>query len=262
MGKLSVLRLIRKARPLSSDPELPSLEALVEDEFSKVSDGWHLARWIVPLSSLVVGGAVFLPLMLFVHPLFVIGAAGLPLIGLILGAIFHILAKRITPAQLGLRKKCALLGQRMVGLANLTGVTPALSPKVGAALEEAAEALLSVKPVGQEIASASAKGVYAQASQKAEAALVEAMTKMLSLADSPSLLAQESELARGWALPLLEEMKATAAALTAQSPRVQIAAQIEASESPLVGLVEARAQLAKLEAAVKELDSDELRDQA
>lgn len=262
MGKLSVLRLIRKARPLSGDPELPNLEALVEDEFSKVSDGWHLARWIVPLSSLVVGGGVFLPLTVWGHPLFLIGAAGLPLIGLILGIIFHILAKRITPAQLGFRKKCALLGQRMVGWANLAGVSPALSPKVGAVLEEAAEALLSVKPIGQEISSAPAKGVHAHAYQQAEAALVEAMTKLLTLADSPSALAQDSELAKGWALPLLEEMKATASALKSPSPRVQIAAQIEASETPLAGLVEARAQLARLEAAASELDSDELRDQA
>lgn len=262
MGKLSVLRIIRMTKPNPRDCELPNLEALVEDEFGKVSDGWRLASWIVPLSACAVGAAVFLPLTLLFHPLFVIGAAGLPLIGLILGAIFHFLAKRITPAQLGLRKKCAHLGQRMVGWANLIGAAPAVSPKVGVVLEEAAEALLSVKPVGREIAAAPAKGVYAQATQKAESALVEAMTKMLTLAESPSIAAQEAELARGWAVPLLEEMKATAAALRSPSPRVQIAAQIEASETPLAGLVEARAQLARLEAAATELDSDELRDQA
>lgn len=262
MGKLSVLRLVRGARPNSKYPELPNLEALVEEEFGKVSDGWHLARWIVPLCGFVVGGGVFLPLARMAHPLFLIGAVGLPLVAATLGIIFHLLAQRITPSQLGLRKRCALLGQRMVGLGSLTGVQPALSPKVGAVLDEAAAAFLSVKPLGREIAQKPAKGVYGEAVQQAEMALLEAMTKMLSLAESPSHLAQDAELARGWAQPLLEEMKATAAALSAPSPRVQIAAQIEASESPLVGLVEARAQLAKLEAAAKELDSDELRDQA
>ncbi len=261
MGKLSVLKIVRMTRP-QAFPELSSLEALVDDEFAKVSDGWHLARWIVPLCGVLVGGGVFLPLALWGHPLFLIGAIGLSFVGIVLGVIFHLLARRITPWQLGLRKKCAMLGQRMVGLANLTGVSAALSPKVGAVLEEAAEAFLSVKPVGKEIPLRPSKGVYGEAAQKAEMALLDAMTKMLTLAESPSHQAQEAELARGWALPMLEEMKATAAALKSPSSRVQIAAQIEAAESPLAGLVESRAQLARLEAAASELDKDELQDQA
>jgi hypothetical protein len=262
MGKLSALRIVRAAWTGSRHAEYPKLEALVEAEFSKVSDGYHLARWIVPLVGLVVGTAVFLPLTLLAHPLFGIGLAGLPLLGLALGTIFHIFAKRITPVQLGLRKKCAALGQRMVGWENLTGVAPALSPQVGAFLNEAAGIYLSVKPEDDRNPVRPINGVWTEASHRAKTAMAEAMTQMLILAEPASIQEQELELARGWAQPLLEEMRATAEKLVNPSPRAQIAAEIEASASPMSNLAEARTQLERLEKATQELDSDHIEDKA
>lgn len=259
MGNLSALRIVRMARTKSNVVEHPQLEALVDSEFAKVSEGYHLARWIVPLIGATIGG-VFLPLALRNDPLFIFLASAPTLVGVVLGIIFHLLARRISPTQLELRKRCSLLGQRMVGWANLAGVTPAVSPKVGDLLEEAAGVYLSVKPEIDRAGTTPAKGVWAEASLKAQTAMVEAMTKMLTLAEPVSLQAQEAELARGWAQPLLEEMKATAALLLHPSPRAQIAAEIEASSSPLAGLVEARAQLERLETASAELESEELRD--
>ena len=66
MGNLSALRIVRMTRTKSNVIEHPQLEALVEAEFAKVSDGYHLARWIVPLVGVTIGG-IFLPIACFAN---------------------------------------------------------------------------------------------------------------------------------------------------------------------------------------------------
>lgn len=261
MGNLSALRLVRMARTKSGVIEHPQLEALVEAEFAKVSDGYHLARWIVPLVGFAIGG-VFLPIALRNDPLFIVSASVPMVAGVVLGVIFHLLARRISPVQLGLRKRCAALGQRMVGWANLVGVSSAVSPKVGELLDEAAGIYLSVRHIIERDGTTKPKGAWAEASLKAQTAMVEAMTELLTLVEPESHQAQEASLARGWAQPLLEEMRATATMLLRPSPRAQIAAEIEASASPLADLADARVQLERLETAAAELDSDRVEEKA
>lgn len=48
---------------------------MIEEKAPNVTDGFHYARWIVPLVGAFFGVACFLPLALSVHPLFWIGVA-------------------------------------------------------------------------------------------------------------------------------------------------------------------------------------------
>src|SRR5688572_26233879 len=109
MGALSLLRLARRIPGLAKQSELPNLETLIELESAKPSDEYHIARWLLPLIHTGIGLGVFVPLMNFVDPLFMIGAIGLPLLGITLGTIFHFVAKRISPTQVNLRKRCKKL---------------------------------------------------------------------------------------------------------------------------------------------------------
>lgn len=247
MGKLTVLRVARWARGGSKVSEHPHLETLIDAESVKVGDGYHLARWICPLVGLFFALAMFLPMALTIHPLFWIGAAATTAIGGGLGGIFHLLARQIQPAQIRLRKRCAALGDRMNRFQNLIGMQATLSPKVAEVLDEAAQAFLSVPPLDDH-----ADGVWAESSRKAYRALEEAMAQMLTLAEPETPQAQEIELNRGWARPMLDEMRATAASLA--SPPTGSAA-LDAG-TPLADLADARAQLERLRHAVAELDQD------
>ena len=221
-----------------------------------MADGFHYARWIVPLVCVFFALACFMPLALTVNPLFWIGTGSLTVIGGVLGAVFHIMASRISPSQVALRKRCILLGQRLVGLQNLLGLAETLSPKVAEILDEAARVYLIVRPATEKDAARAASGVWSEATQKALLAMDDAMAQMLRLAEPETPQAQEIELARGWAQPLLEEMKSTAIALTKPSRTAQLAAQMESSS--LAGLADARANLERLESAVAELEREQL----
>lgn len=258
MAALTILRLARKFPGLTS-PEYPHLETLIEQESVKIKDGYHYARWITPLAGVFLAVACFLPLALTVHPLFWIGTVGLSVVGGVLGWIFHVLAMRISPTQLLLRKRCMTLGQRLITVRNLLGMLPTLSPKVAAFLEEAASIYLAVRPP---VEPARGGNVWTEASLKAHRAMDDAMAQMLALAEPETPQAQEVELARGWAQPLLEEMKATAHALVQHSRRESIAAQVDSPISPLAGLADARADLERLETAVAELEHERLREGA
>jgi hypothetical protein len=259
MGKLTVLRVARWARGASNSPEHPHIEALVEQEADKVSDGFHYARWIVPLVGLFFAVACFLPLALTVHPLFWIGSLGTTALGGILGAIFHVLASRISPPQLLLRKRCIALSNRMIGFSHLIGMSPSLSPKVAGLLDEAAEVYLATRQEPERSRWSRGSGVWAEATSNAERAMDEAMAQMLRLAEPETPQAQEMELSRGWAQPLLQEMKATAAAL-AQTSRAGAGAS-GSLNSPLADLADARIHLERLGSAAAELERDPVQEQ-
>lgn len=257
MSRLTALHLARWFRKRGVSEELPHLESLVEAEADKVIDGYHLARWIVPLAGVVVGLGVFLRLAMLVHPLFWIGAVGLSLGGLISGIVFHVLAIRISPLQREIRKRCRKLADRMVKLGCLMGQQPALAPEAAGILEEAA---CAYQRAGRPGSPNAASGVWDDAGRKARLAMEEAMAKMLTLADLESVQAQEAELAKGWAQPLLAEMQATADALVKAGLRAERHAHL-VGESPIGGLAEARLNLERLDAAMQELQEDAAPDQ-
>ncbi|HRK22020.1 MAG TPA: hypothetical protein PLX06_09430 [Fimbriimonadaceae bacterium] len=248
MSSLSWLRFARRLPGLSKQPEYPDLEALVEAEADKTSDEYHIARWVVPLILGTVGAAVFIPLSIFVSPYFLIGTGGLWVTAATLGTIFHWIAKGITPGQVALRKRTRNLRNRMIQVKNLLGFEPALSPKVGEVLDQAARYYLQVcheeTPVG----------MWPEARLRARAAMEEAMTRMLELTEPPNGPAQEAVLARGWAMPLLAEMKALAKAM-AEHEEGQRRSPIASSDADaLAGLREARVELERLDQATQELD--------
>lgn len=259
MGRLTLLRAARWVTGRANKPDHPHLETLIEEESVKVMDGFHYARWIVPLVGAGLSLAMWLPLALTVHSLFWIGFAGFMGIGGLLGYVFHRLAMRISPTQILLRKRSLALGNRMVSVKSLVGMMPALSPKVAAFLEEAAAAYLAVRPKRDSLARSN--GVWAESTHRLHRAMDDAMAQMLSLAEPETPEAQEVELTRGWAQPLLAEMKAAAQALMEEAGRERIAAQVDSTESPLAGLSHARADLERLRSAESELDHEVLRAQ-
>lgn len=255
MGALSWLRFVRRVPGFGSQPELPNLESLIEEEALKTKDEYHLARWIVPLATLVVGLSVFIPLTVTVSLFFLFGAIGMPVIGGILGAIFHFVARRVPPSKIRLRKRCHSLLSRLNGLKNILGFTPALSPQVAPVLEEAAGLFLRAR-LPDSNASSDVDDLWTGAVARARVALDDAMAQMLTLAEPETAAAQEAELARGWALPLLEEMRETVQMIEDQRSKALVTGVGQAQLAPLAGLREARQELARLETAVSELEQE------
>lgn len=256
MSALSFLRLARKLPGLNKQAQYPNLEVLIDEESKKVKDGYHHARWITPLSGLVLALGCFMPLALTVHPLFWIGTAGMAAIGGVLGLVFHRLAIRISPTQMKLRQRCMKLGNRMISLKSLFGTMPALSPKVAEVLEDSASTYLKVRPSPDRDAARPRPAVWDEPTIRALRAMDEAMSQMLALAEPETPQAQEVELNRGWAQTLLAEMKATAQALELSSRSAGLAAELDSAASPLANLRDARSDLERLESAVSELEQD------
>jgi hypothetical protein len=188
--------------------EWPHLEDLVACEAVKARDEYHYARWIFPLAFGLV--AVIFGALSVMHPLFLIGTGVSLLIGAVLGVILHAIARTITPAQILLRKRSAMLRRRWLGLTHLLGVESGVSPRVGEVLDEAARIHLSLRPPvvgGKPLVPASRRR------QDAEEAMDEAMAAMLGLAEPPSPAHQEALLDQGWAPRLLDEMRAASRAM-------------------------------------------------
>lgn len=263
MSRLTLLRVARWAKGKKAKAEFPNLETLIEEEAIKVSDGYHYARWIVPLVGVFLAVACFLPLTLTVNPLFAIGIGGMVLLGGGLGAVFHILASRISPAQLSLRKRCIDLANKLTSARNLLGVTPVLSPRVAATLDEAAGIYLMIRPNQERDRPILPTDTWGEAWASALRAMDEAMAQLLTLAEPGAPTAQEALLEQGWAHPLIEEMRATATALTNQKIAAHIAGEpLHAAAAPLSNLSEARAQLQRLDSALQELDQETVDERA
>ncbi|MGE0001672.1 MAG: hypothetical protein AB7F50_01665 [Fimbriimonadaceae bacterium] len=257
MSRLTLLRVARWAKGRVADAEYPHLETLVDEETAKVSDGYHYARWIVPMVGVGLAAACFLPLALIGHPLFWIGVAGLPVLGGGLGAVFHVFASRISPTQLEIRKRCIALANKLTSAQNLLGHSPVVSPRIARILDEAAAVYLKVRPNSERDRRTRSVDAWSEASQGALRAMDDAMAQLLALADPVSPSAQESVLEQGWAKPLLAEMKATADALANQRVAAQLTGEgLHSAAAPLSQLSEARAQLQRLETALQELDLD------
>jgi len=249
MSSLSWLRAVRKVPGLNKQPTYPDLEALVEAEAEKTGDEYHIARWVVPLVGVAAGTAIFLPLAILFSPYFYLGMGGLAAVGSGIGYICHLIARQVSPSQIALRKSTRSLRNRLVTVKNLLGFDPALSPAVGEILNEASKLYLQVchdpKP---------SPTIWPEAYQRAQAAMEEAMTRMLELAEPATVPAQDAALARGWAGPLLAEMKELAKTLETHE-RTLKASPLGASDSDaLAGLREARVELERLDQATQELN--------
>lgn len=255
MGRLTLLRLARWAKRSNDIAEYPNLETLVDEEGVKITDGFHYARWIVPLVGLFFAAACFLPLALTVNPLFWIGVWGMLGLGGMLGGIFHMVAIRVSRTQMLLRKRCISLAQKLTSARNLLGMSHAVSPKVADTLEVAAKSYLVARPNADRDKPRHDHDEWSTAAVRAHRAMDEAMVKLLSLAEPESPAAQEALLAEGWAEPLLNEMQATTTALAKQQIAAQIAGRGGQEASLLSDLADARGHLERMERAVQELEA-------
>lgn len=241
---MSWYRAARRVVGLSSQPEYPNLEALLEAEAGQTDNGYFLAARIVPPIASTLGLAVFLPLAIIFSPLFYIGIAGFFALAAGFWFLFDFLDRSISAPKKRIRKLASLIWARYGGISNLVGVEPAISATVGHVLDDAAAIYLRHSDP------TSSRKSSSDAYRRAHQALEVAMAKMLELATAPNLRSQELEFESGWALPLLQEMRQVDIALTQLA---QYAAN-DFPVDPLANLREARAELTGVVSAIDELE--------
>lgn len=230
---------------MAAQPEYPSLEALLEAEAGQPDQGYFLAARIVPPSGLAIALGIFLPLGLYVHPLFHIGTVVFSLLAVGAWFLFDSLDRAITSGKKQIRKKASVIWSRYGGFGNLVGVEPVLSETVGEVLDEAAAIYL--KHSGPGGSPRATNEAYLRAHQ----ALEFAMAKLLDLAVVSNVRSQELEFEAGWALPLLREMRQMDDALTRLA---QYASHATLPLDPLANLRDARAELTGVVSAIDELE--------
>ncbi|WP_144240941.1 hypothetical protein [Fimbriimonas ginsengisoli] len=243
MGSLTWYRAARRAVGLSSQPEYPNLEALLEAEASQPHSGYFYAARIVPPVGIVVGNGVFVPLAMNFSPLFYIGAVGLSVVGGGLGILFNFLDRSLSPAKKHIRRQAHMIWGRY-GIGSLIGTSPVISPVVGQVLDEAASIYM------RHAQRKSSTEVHRRAFQ----ALEVAMARLMELAAIENAQNQELEFDSGWALPLLQEMRQMDTALARLT---QFAPSGSAPVDPLANLRDARAEVAGIVSAIDELDQQQ-----
>lgn len=245
MSALTWFRFARKVVGLSANHGYPNLEKLLEAEEGQPHYDYRVIKLIVPGIVVATGLGLIVSGLLDTSP--ILCSVGLCLFALA-GATwlgFNQLDKAITPTKARLRKNAEQIWTRYRRLSNVVGVDPALSPTVGAMLEEAAAIYFKHAPPKKR-----QKVVDPQA--KAIQAIEEGMAKMLELGKADTIQAQELELSCGWAEPLLSEMREVDRAI--EQYRQVSAAQAVQSSDPLVHLREARQELQSIESAIIELE--------
>ncbi len=194
----------------------------------------------------VAGLLAFIPLAIKVNALFLSGAVAFMALAYGAWLVCDRLDKAIPRSKARIRKLSEQLVARLSRFANVMGLDPALSPAVGKVLDESAGIYLKHSPDFRE----DQANPFSENHLKAVRALEEAMARMLELATPQTVRAQELELSRGWAVPLLQEMRALDRALD-EHARAMLH---DASNAPLVGLREARLDLQGLGTALDELE--------
>lgn len=246
MGALSLLRAARRFKGLTNQQELPHLEALLERECGQPGDDYRMASIIAPI---IIGGAGLTLSIVFTavfHSwLWMLLLPGAAIVAGATWAIFDYLHRQIGTTKAKIRTLCEKLTHRYSGLSNIVGMNPALAASVGIVLDEAAG--IYMKHCSD---SPKQEGLYSEAQGKAVKALEEAMAKMLELSTPEQAAAQELELERGWARPLLAEMQELDAALGQHAK----ALERSGSSDALAGLREARSELQRIDTAIDELE--------
>lgn len=240
MSTLYWIRIARKFTGLKLPAELPNLETLLEAESDQPSNDYRMLSYALP-SVFATSGLVFLvPLIVTKILWFVI-----PIILFVAGAVVawfvcDRLDKSIPQSRARIRKLSEELVKKFSAFTNIVGVDPAISPNVGAVLDEAAGIYLKHIPAMKDPLCPS---------HNAALALEAAMARIMDLSVPVGIPSQEIELAKDWAQPLLQEMRDTDKVIAdhAQSGLTR------PQDDPRAALREARIELQMSDAAAKEL---------
>lgn len=250
MQSLGFLRFMRKVPLFGTRPEFPHLETLIENQAGRPHNIYQILKYVIPASVLVFGGAsAGFAIWQNANPLGVgLGIFGTLVIAAGAGFLFHHLDKTIPDDSRRLRQLANKLVGRHLGWGNLVGSEPAVHPRVGEVLDEAAGIYLRHVGAGDKPPSPT----RSVARVKAYRALEAGMARLLELAEPERAAQQEQILTAGWAEPLLAEMQALDKQLVEQTKR-SAAERLIQDDPALEALREARHSLQSLETAEDEL---------
>jgi len=237
------LKFARKTK-FFKQPEYANVEALLEAEADQPDEDFRQIANVVPPILAGVGLLVAVAGIFFTHSLtFLFAILGFGTLATVLWFIFDRLDKKIPRSRARLTKHSKEVLGRVCGFTNIIGIEPALSPAVGQILDEAAGIYLKHR--------SGDPGSFAESRQRAFTALEEGMAKLMELGTQPTVRAQELELQRGWAYPMLQEMRSLDKALD-EHQRNSLANPLQADD-PLAQLRSARMELQGIDTAIDEL---------
>ena len=244
MSTLYWLKVARKAK-LYKQPEFPHIEALIESEDGQISDDYAMMAKIIPASIIGIGVIICAVAAFWQHSPWAM-LATIPTGFLAVGTWYVLdkLDKRIPRSRVSVRVQTKAIAQRVCGFSNLVGVEPALSSSVGAMIDEAARIYMKHRIENP-------NPVPLNSREKAASALEDAMARMLQLAAPDNARSQDAELEKGWAWPLLQEMRDMDVALDRQT-REEATQPVDPNDA-LAQLREARMELLGTETALDEL---------
>ena len=244
MSTLHWLRIARRYK-IYKQPEYPNIETLIEADHDKPAGETQLLAKIIPAGIVVFGlGMAILATIVNHNAWYLLTTLGSGVFGVAAWIILDQLAKKTPASRVLVRKRLKTLEQRICGLSNLVGIEPAMSPEVAAIIDEAAG--IYIKHREEE------PGAFADNRARATTALEEAMAKILELVEQPTLRNQEFELQKGWAQPLLQEMRDLDKALD-ENLRSSLANPSRVDD-PLAQLRQARLELQSIDTAIDELE--------
>lgn len=249
VGVLSFVRLARRVTGWGSGQEYRSLEALLEAEAGEPTDDYRIAAWAVSGTLLLTTIGLVVAAVWMHSALLLLWPVISALLGIGAYLLFDHMDKQIPKSRARLRKQAKQVLTRYSSLANLVGVAPALSPQVATVLDQACEITLKHLSTPTRRAQSEPQAV-------ALSALEDALARMFDLAKATSVEAQDAELSRGWAQPLLDEMRQLDRSL--ERHRASVRTHGLEADDPLARLREARLELQRSEAAIEELDQEHL----
>jgi hypothetical protein len=248
MSALSWFRAARRAIGLPGQPVFTNLEALLETEGRDDRVDFRILARILPIVLLVLNAGIVFAMLRRDNPAALVWALGSCAAAYGLWALLDRCDRAVSRSKVRIRALSRQLRTRYHALTHLIGVEPALSPAVASILDEASGIYLRhAGPCPPE-----RRGLLDAPRTRALEAMEEGLARLMELSEPAAPHAQELQLGRGWAQPLLEEMRGLDRLLIEleDGSRTPLC---EEADDPLARLREARAELERLDSAVVEL---------
>jgi hypothetical protein len=248
MSALSWIRAARRAIGLPGQPVYTNLETLLEAEGREEHVDFRILARILPGLLLFINAGIVWAMLRHGNPATLPWTVGAVAAAYGLWAFLDRQDRAIPRARARIRTLSRQLRARLHALPHLIGVEPALSPSVATLLDEAAEIYLRHAGPGR----TERPGVLEAPRTRALGALEEGLARLMELSEPVAAQAQDLALGRGWAQPLVEEMRTLDCLLTELEHGTR-SPLCEEVDDPLARLREARAELERLDSAVVEL---------